>query len=67
MRLGTLAAGLAAGYVLGARAGREKYEQIAATARKVSGRPGGTQAEPEVTDFRPAAASVATPAVVPSV
>ena len=63
MRLGKLAVGLAAGYVLGARAGREKYEQIAATARKVSGRPGGAQAEPDVTG----ADSVTTPAVVPAV
>lgn len=30
------AVGLAAGYVLGTRAGREKYEQILATARKLS-------------------------------
>ena len=28
-----------AGYVLGARAGRERYEQIAAGARKVAGNP----------------------------
>ncbi len=28
-----------AGYVLGARAGRERYEQIAASARKVAGNP----------------------------
>jgi len=35
----TLAAGLGAGYVLGARAGREKYEQIAAAARRISDRP----------------------------
>ena len=33
-----LAAGLAAGYVLGARAGREKYDQIVAVARKLSDR-----------------------------
>ena len=31
----TLLAAAAAGYVLGARAGRERYEQIAAGARKV--------------------------------
>jgi hypothetical protein len=28
-----------AGYVLGSRAGRQRYEQIAATARKVAGNP----------------------------
>ena len=42
MRIGKLAAGLAVGYVLGARAGREKYDRIAAAARHVS----GTQSEP---------------------
>lgn len=31
--------GLAAGFVLGARAGREKYEEIVATARKVREHP----------------------------
>ncbi|WP_433828510.1 hypothetical protein ACQP2E_03910 [Actinoplanes sp. CA-015351] len=40
-----LAAGLAVGYVLGARAGREKYEQIVATARKVSAHPTAVQAQ----------------------
>lgn len=30
-----LAVGLGAGYVLGARAGRQRYEQIARTAKKV--------------------------------
>ena len=39
-KLTLLAAG-AAGYVLGARAGRERYEQIAAGARKVAGNPQG--------------------------
>jgi hypothetical protein len=45
MALMKLAAGLAVGYVLGARAGRDKYEQIAATARKVSARPAVGQAQ----------------------
>ncbi|MEU4693795.1 hypothetical protein [Actinoplanes sp. NPDC023714] len=45
MRLLTLAAGLAAGYVLGTRAGREKYEQIASVARKAAGSPAVTQAQ----------------------
>jgi hypothetical protein len=57
MRVVKLAAGLAAGYVLGARAGRERYEQIAAAVRTVSGRP----AAPE-----PAAAVAAPPADVAS-
>lgn len=34
-----LAAGVAVGYVLGSRAGREKYESIAASARKVGSHP----------------------------
>lgn len=35
----TLLAGIAAGYVLGARAGRERYEQIRSGARKVAQNP----------------------------
>ena len=35
----TLLAAAGAGYVLGARAGRQRYEQIAATARKVADNP----------------------------
>jgi hypothetical protein len=34
-----LLAGLAAGYILGARAGRERYERIAETSRKLTERP----------------------------
>jgi hypothetical protein len=34
-----LLAGLAAGYVLGARAGRERYERIAETGRRLAERP----------------------------
>ncbi|MEU4621883.1 hypothetical protein AB0G04_18155 [Actinoplanes sp. NPDC023801] len=40
-----LVAGLAVGYVLGSRAGRDKYEQIAATARKVNAHPTVVQAQ----------------------
>lgn len=36
-RMVSLAAGMAVGYVLGSRAGREKYEQIAAAARRYAG------------------------------
>jgi hypothetical protein len=39
MAIMKLAAGLAVGYVLGTRAGRGKYEQIAAIARKVNAHP----------------------------
>lgn len=45
MKIVTLATGLAVGYVLGARAGRDKYEQIVATARKVSNQPSVVQAQ----------------------
>jgi len=45
MKIVTLAAGLAVGYVLGTRAGREKYEQIVSTARKVSNQPSVVQAK----------------------
>jgi hypothetical protein len=45
MKVLTLAAGVAVGYVLGTKAGREKYEQIAATARKVSNHPTVVQAQ----------------------
>jgi len=45
MKVLTLAAGFAAGYVLGTKAGREKYEQIAATARKLSSHPTVVQAQ----------------------
>ncbi|MEU4236015.1 hypothetical protein [Actinoplanes sp. NPDC026619] len=45
MKMLKLAAGFAAGYVLGSRAGREKYEQIAATARKLQANPTVIQAQ----------------------
>ncbi|MFD1364478.1 hypothetical protein [Actinoplanes sichuanensis] len=48
MALGKLAAGLAIGYVLGARAGRDKYEQVAATARRLSAHPTAVQAQQKV-------------------
>jgi hypothetical protein len=39
MRKLPLLAAAAAGYVLGTKAGRERYEQIAAGARRVAGNP----------------------------
>lgn len=39
MKVIWLAGGLAAGYVLGTRAGREKYEQIASAAREIKANP----------------------------
>ncbi|MET7425087.1 hypothetical protein [Dactylosporangium sp. NPDC005555] len=44
MRLLTLAAGLATGYVLGTRAGRGKYEQIVEGARQLRANPTFAQA-----------------------
>jgi hypothetical protein len=43
-----LLAGLAAGYVLGAKAGRERYEQIRAAARRVGDNPGVQRLTQEV-------------------
>jgi hypothetical protein len=48
MRLITLAAGVAVGYVLGTRAGREKYEQIADNARRLYANPTLEQAQQAV-------------------
>ena len=45
MRLLTLAAGLAAGYVLGTRAGRGKYEQIVEGAKQLRDNPTLAQAQ----------------------
>ena len=45
MKMLKLAVGFAAGYVLGTRAGREKYEQIAASARKAAAHPTVVQAQ----------------------
>jgi hypothetical protein len=51
MKVVTFAAGLAAGYVLGTRAGREKYQQIVATAKKVSSHPSVQQAQDKAKDL----------------
>jgi SLT domain-containing protein len=45
MKVLKLAAGFAVGYVVGSRAGREKYEQLAAYARKTSNHPTVVQAQ----------------------
>ncbi len=44
MRLLTIGAGFAIGYVLGTRAGREKYEQIVASTRRLRENPTAGQA-----------------------
>ncbi|HEY2957324.1 MAG TPA: hypothetical protein VGM21_03810 [Actinomycetota bacterium] len=49
MKLKTaLLAGLAAGYVLGAKAGRERYEQIRSAARQLADNPGVQRLSQEV-------------------
>ena len=45
MKVFKFAAGLAVGYVLGSRAGRDKYEQIVAAARKAQNHPAVTQVQ----------------------
>jgi hypothetical protein len=50
MKTLTFAAGLAAGYVLGTRAGREKYDQIVQGAKNVSEHPTVVQAQTKVKD-----------------
>lgn len=61
-KLSFLAAG-AAGYVLGARAGRQRYEQIAAGARRVMGNPrvqaARQQAQDAITEQAAAAGAAA--------
>ncbi|MDG6103600.1 hypothetical protein Daura_35095 [Dactylosporangium aurantiacum] len=61
MRLLTLAAGLATGYVLGTRAGRGKYEQIVEGARQLRANPTLAQAQQTA---RKLATSPASPAAV---
>lgn len=79
MRLLTLAAGLATGYVLGTRAGRGKYEQIVDNARLLRANPTAGQALNAVTNLfettqateppvqvTPAGADKVTPATIPA-
>lgn len=49
MALMKLAAGLAVGYVLGTRAGRERFEQLAGSARELSNRPSVQEAKDKAT------------------
>jgi hypothetical protein len=51
MKVLTFAAGLAAGYVLGTRAGREKFDQIVTSARKMGNHPTVVQAQDKVKDM----------------
>lgn len=68
MRIVKLAAGLATGYVLGARAGREQYERLAAAVRTVSARPGGASVDESPQGLpEPDAGVAAPPAEVASI
>ena len=60
MKVVTLAAGLAVGYVLGSRAGREKYDQIVATVNKVSGQPGVVKAQDKAKELLDAGTDAVT-------
>ena len=51
MKIFKFAAGFAAGYVLGSKAGREKYEQIAEAARRMRGTPAVQQAQQKAKDM----------------
>jgi hypothetical protein len=51
MKAFTFVAGLAAGYVLGTRAGREKYEQIVEGARNLAEQPTVVQAQAKIKDL----------------
>ncbi|HEX2499128.1 MAG: hypothetical protein ACRDWG_16980 [Actinomycetes bacterium] len=51
MKMLKFAAGLAVGYVLGARAGRGRYQQIVEGARNLADQPAVTQAQSKVTSL----------------
>lgn len=59
----TFAVGLAAGYVLGTRAGRERYEQIAESARGVVGHPVVVRARSKAKEMVGVGADAGTAAV----
>ena len=73
MKIIRFAAGLAVGYVLGSRAGRERYEQIVAAARKAQDHPAvievkqkarelvGSAADTTAVEVTPAATTTAPP------
>jgi hypothetical protein len=51
MKVVWIAAGFAAGYVLGAKAGRERYQQIVDTARDLSNKPAVVDAQVKVKEL----------------
>jgi hypothetical protein len=56
----TFLIGAAAGYVLGTRAGRERYKQIADGARSLSSRPVVQQAQTKIKDLAGKGSNVVT-------
>lgn len=50
MKIVTFAAGLATGYVLGTRAGRERFDQLVRRARSLGNHPTVVQAQDKVKD-----------------
>jgi hypothetical protein len=66
VKLMTFAAGLAAGYVLGARAGREKYEQITAAFDRARSHPAVSQARDAASDLVTTATEAPTPTPTPT-
>ena len=61
MKVFTLAAGLAVGYVIGARAGSDKYEQIVATARKAQNHPAVAQVQDKAKQLLSSASTSSAP------
>lgn len=66
MKVFTLAVGLATGYVLGSRAGREKYEQIATGYQKVSSHPTVVQAQEKAKQLLTSGAGAVTSKLDPT-
>ena len=65
MKVFKLATGLAIGYVLGSRAGRDKYEQIVATARKAQNHPAVTQVQDKAKQLLSSTSTAAAPDTAP--
>jgi hypothetical protein len=65
MKMLTFAAGLAVGYVLGTRAGREKYNQIVGVARNLADQPAVAQAQAKLKDLAGAGVDAVTAKISP--
>jgi hypothetical protein len=65
VRIVKFAAGMAIGYVLGSRAGRDKYLQIVAAARKAQDHPAVIQAQQKARQFLGGVTGTAKPATDP--